>query len=195
MPAVARAIIAMLTQNITRHPTRCVSAPPNSGPMLKPSMRNPVHAPIAAARRSGGMTVPSAANVLGTASAEAKPCKARPVSSMAPLAESAMMADAAANSMRPTIATRRAPKRSEASPPSTMQSGDDEIGVHRPLHVRRAKGEVVGAHRRQCRHDGGPVDADGERRHARRPQHRADAGLPVWRWLRRRRCRHAFRSR
>ncbi|MEA2738947.1 MAG: hypothetical protein QOH05_2254 [Acetobacteraceae bacterium] len=124
MPALASAIIAMLSQNITRQPTRCVTTPPNSGPMLKPSMRNPVHAPIAAARRSGGITVPSAASVLGTASAEAKPCKARPVSSVAALVESAIMADAAANSARPAIATRRAPRRSEASPPSTMQAAE-----------------------------------------------------------------------
>jgi hypothetical protein len=124
MPVVASAIIAMLSQNMTRQPMRCVTAPPNSGPMLKPSMRNPVHAAIPPARRSGGMTVPSAASVLGTASAEARPCKARPVSSMAALLESAMIADAAANSTRPATATRRAPKRSEASPPSTMQAAE-----------------------------------------------------------------------
>ena len=46
--------------------------------MLKPSIRNPAQAPIAAALRSGAALVPTAANVLGTANAAERPCKARP---------------------------------------------------------------------------------------------------------------------
>ena len=36
-----------LSQKIPRQPVMWVSAPPSSGPMLKPSIRNPVQAPIA----------------------------------------------------------------------------------------------------------------------------------------------------
>jgi hypothetical protein len=51
--------------------------------MLKPSIRNPVQAPIAAALRSGAALAFTAARVQGTAKAAAKPCKVRPASSAA----------------------------------------------------------------------------------------------------------------
>ena len=117
-------ISGTLNQKIARHPVKCVSAPPSSGPMLKPSIRNPVQAPIAAARRSGVALVSTAARVLGTANAAARPCKARPASNAACVPAVAMMQDAMANSANPAIDTSRAPNRSAAWPPSTMKAAE-----------------------------------------------------------------------
>ena len=82
-PAIAVSISGTSSQKIMRQPATCVSAPPSSGPMLKPSIRNPVQAPIAAALRSGVALASTAASVLGTANAAARPCKARPASNAA----------------------------------------------------------------------------------------------------------------
>ena len=112
------------SQKITRQPTACVSAPPASGPMLKPSIRNPVQAPIAPALRSGPAPVSTAASVLGTANAAARPCKARPASSAASEPAVAMRQDAKPNSANPTIDASRAPNRSAAWPPSTMKAAE-----------------------------------------------------------------------
>ena len=113
-----------LSQKIMRQPLKCVSAPPSSGPMLKPSIRKPVQAPIAAALRSGAALVSTAARVLGTANAAARPCKARPASSAAWVSAMAMMQDATPNSANPAIDASRAPNRSAAWPPSTMQAAE-----------------------------------------------------------------------
>jgi hypothetical protein len=43
-PAMAANMSRTLSQKITRQPVTWVSAPPSSGPMLKPSIRNPVQA-------------------------------------------------------------------------------------------------------------------------------------------------------
>ncbi len=121
---MAAAISRTLSQKIMRQLVTWVSAPPSSGPMLKPSIRNPDQAPIAAARRSGAAPVSTAASVLGTAKAAARPCRARPASSADGVPEVAMMQDATPNSARPTIAVRRAPNRSAAWPPSTMKAAE-----------------------------------------------------------------------
>jgi hypothetical protein len=68
--------------------------------------------------------VSTAASVLGTANAAARPCKARPASSAVWVPAVAMMQDAAPNSTNPAIDADRAPNRSAASPPSTMQAAD-----------------------------------------------------------------------
>ena len=121
---MALSMSATLNQKITRQPVRCVSAPPSSGPMLKPSIRKPVHAPIAAALRSDAALVSTAASVPGATSAAARPCKARPASSAACVPAVAMMQDATANSANPTIDAGRAPNRSAAWPPSTMNAAE-----------------------------------------------------------------------
>ena len=123
-PAIATNISRTLSQKIARHPVKCVSAPPSSGPMLKPSIRNPDQAPIAAARRSGAALVSTAASVLGTANAAARPCMARPASSSVCVPAMAMMQDAMPNSTSPAIDARRAPNRSAAWPPSTMKAAE-----------------------------------------------------------------------
>jgi hypothetical protein len=123
-PAIALSMSTTLNQKITRQPVKCVNAPPRSGPMLKPSMRKPVHAPIAAALRSEVALVSTAASVLGTAIAAARPCKARPASSSACVPAAAMMQDATANSANPAIDAGRAPNRSAAWPPSTMKAAE-----------------------------------------------------------------------
>jgi hypothetical protein len=92
--------------------------------MLKPSIRKPVHAPIAAALRSDAALVSSAANVLGTATAAARPCKARPASSSAWVPALAMMQDATTNSANPATDAGRAPNRSAPWPPSTMKAAE-----------------------------------------------------------------------
>ncbi len=112
------------SQKIARQPVMCVSAPPNSGPMLKPKIRKPLQAPIAPARRSGAALASTAASVLGTANAAARPCKARPASSPAWVPAIAMMQDATPNSANPAIDARRAPKRSAAWPPSTTNAAE-----------------------------------------------------------------------
>ena len=114
----------MSSQKITRQLVKCVSVPPNSGPTLKPSIRNPAQAAIAAARRSGGELVSTAASVQGTANAAARPCKARPDSSTACVPAMAMMQEAAPNSARPAIEASRAPNRSAARPPSTTKAAE-----------------------------------------------------------------------
>jgi hypothetical protein len=124
IPAMAIAMSATLSQKITRQLVTWVSTPPSSGPMLKPSIRNPVQAPIAADLRSSPALVSTAASVPGTENAAAKPCKARPASSSACVPAMAMMQDARPNSAKPTIDTRRAPKRSAAWPPSTMKAAE-----------------------------------------------------------------------
>src|SRR5829696_1248195 len=48
-PAMAVNMSGTSSQKITRQPVMCVSAPPSSGPMLKPSIRKAVQAPTAAA--------------------------------------------------------------------------------------------------------------------------------------------------
>ena len=123
-PAAAVSMSGTLSQKITRQLVKCVSAPPMSGPMLKPSIRKPVQAPIAAALRSGPALVSTAARVLGTANAAAKPCKARPASSTACVPATAMMQDPTPNSASPTIEVSRAPNRSAAWPPSTMNAAE-----------------------------------------------------------------------
>ena len=66
-------ISGMFNQNIARHPAVWVSRPPNNGPTLKPSIKNPLQAPIYTARRCGVAPVPTAASVLGTAKAAENP--------------------------------------------------------------------------------------------------------------------------
>ena len=124
MPTLATIISRALSQKIARQPAMWVRAPPSSGPMLKPSIRNPVQAPIAAALRSGAALAFTAARVQGTAKAAAKPCKVRPASSAAWLSAMAMIQDATPNSANPTRDDRRTPNRSAARPPSTMQAAD-----------------------------------------------------------------------
>jgi hypothetical protein len=92
--------------------------------MLKPNIRKPVHAPMAAALRSGVALVSTAASVLGTAAAAARPCNARPASSSACEPAAAMIQDATPNSANPAIDANRAPNRSAASPPSTMKAAE-----------------------------------------------------------------------
>jgi hypothetical protein len=82
--------------------------------MLKPRIRNPAQAPIAAALRSGAALVSTAARVLGTATAAARPCKARPASRAVCSKALAMMQDATPNSVNPTIDASREPNRSAA---------------------------------------------------------------------------------
>src|SRR5262249_36931060 len=76
------------------------------------------------ALRSDAALVSSAASVLGTATAAARPCKARPASSSAWVPALAMMQDATTNSARPATAAGRAPNRSAAWPPSTMKAAE-----------------------------------------------------------------------
>jgi hypothetical protein len=121
---MAVSMSATLNQKITRQLVKCVSAPPSRGPMLKPSIRKPVHAPIAAALRSGVALVSTAASVPGATSAAARPCNARPASSSACVPAAAMMQDATANSANPAIDASRAPNRSAAWPPSTMKAAE-----------------------------------------------------------------------
>jgi hypothetical protein len=109
---------------MTRQPMKCVSAPPTSGPMLNPSIRKAVQAPVAAARRSAGALASTAARVPGTANAAASPCNARPTSSAACESASAMMQDPIANSANPAIAVNRAPTRSAAWPPRTIAAAE-----------------------------------------------------------------------
>jgi hypothetical protein len=92
--------------------------------MLKPSIRNPVQAPTAAALRSGAALVSTAARVLGTANAAARPCKARPASSSVCVPAAAMTQDATPNRANPTMDVSRAPNRSAPWPPSTMQAAE-----------------------------------------------------------------------
>src|ERR671935_127625 len=66
-PAIAASMSTTLNQKITRQPAKCVRAPPSSGPTLKPSMRKPVHAPIAPALRCDAALVSTAASMLGNA--------------------------------------------------------------------------------------------------------------------------------
>ena len=108
-PAIATSMRSALSQKIARQPATRVSAPPTSGPMLKPSIRNPVQAAIAAARRGGATLALTAAKVQGTANAAAKPCKARPANRVACMPARAMMQDATAKSASPTIDARRPP--------------------------------------------------------------------------------------
>ena len=82
--------------------------------MLKPSIRNPAQAPIAAALRSGAALVPTAAKVLGTANAAARPCKARPAKSAVCSKATAMMQDATPKSVNPNIDASLEPNRSAA---------------------------------------------------------------------------------
>ena len=113
-----------LSQKIARQLVTWVSAPPSSGPMLKPSIKNPDQAPIAAARRSGAAPSSTAASVLGTANAAASPCSARPASNAVCVPAVAMIQEATPNSARPAIAVSRAPNRSAAWPPSTMNAAE-----------------------------------------------------------------------
>ena len=123
-PADAMHISGMFNQNIARQPAVWVSRPPNNGPTLKPSIKNPLQAPIYTARRCGVAPVPTAASVLGTAKAAERPCRARPANNVvSPLAR-AMTQDATPNSARPATDTWRAPNRSAALPPSTMKDAD-----------------------------------------------------------------------
>src|SRR4051812_1864564 len=123
-PADAAHISGMFSQNIARQPAVWVSRPPNNGPILKPSIKLPLHAPIDTARRCGGGLVPTAASVLGTAKAAERPCRARPANNVVSLLARAMTQDATPNSARPATDTWRAPNRSAALPPSTMQDAD-----------------------------------------------------------------------
>src|SRR6516164_11083636 len=95
------------------------------GPNAEAKHQEPgVQAPDAAARRSRGALVSTAAKVEGTANAAARPCRARPASSAVCVPARAMMQDATANSANPAIDAGRAPKRSAAWPPSTMQAAE-----------------------------------------------------------------------
>ena len=122
MPAIATSVRGTLSTKIIRQLAKWVSAPPRSGPMLKPSIRKPVHAPMAAVRRSGGAPVLTAASVPGTARAAAKPCRARPAISSACVPAAAMTQDAMASIASPSIDVRRAPNQSAAWPPGTMHA-------------------------------------------------------------------------
>jgi hypothetical protein len=124
MPAMAVSISGTSSQKISRQPVAWVMRPPTSGPMLKPSIRKPAHAAIAPARRSGAALRSTAASVLGTRSAAARPCKARPASSMASDPAIAMRHEAAPNSAMPTIAASFGPNRPATWPPSTTKPAE-----------------------------------------------------------------------
>ena len=94
-------ISGMFSQNIMRQLAVWVSRPPNNGPILKPSIKEPLQAPIDTARRCGAALVPTAASVLGTAKAAERPCSARPASNAVSLLARAMTQDATPNSARP----------------------------------------------------------------------------------------------
>ena len=97
------------SQKMERQPAKCVTAPPTSGPMLKPSIRNPLQVPIASARPVSGAASLTAASVPATANAAPSPCSARAPTSTKPAGASAMISDASANSAMPAIDDRRAP--------------------------------------------------------------------------------------
>ena len=89
--------------------------------MLKPSIRKPVQAPIASARRASGAASVTAASVPATANAAPSPCSARAPTTMGPAGASAMKSEASANKAMPAIEERRAPTWSAASPPTMMK--------------------------------------------------------------------------
>ena len=135
-----------LSQKIARQLVTWVSAPPSSGPMLKPSIRNPDQAPIAAARRSGAAPSSTAASVLGTANAAARPCNARPASNA--VCVPAVRDDAGRDAEQRQAGHRRQPR---AEPVRRLAAehderrGDDQVGIDRPLHAARAQGKLASA--------------------------------------------------
>ena len=92
--------------------------------MLKPSIRKPVHAPIARARSDSGTACVTAASVPATAKAAPTPCSARAPTTMAPSTATAMVSEARANAAIPTAEERRAPNWSAASPPRMMNTAE-----------------------------------------------------------------------
>jgi hypothetical protein len=97
-------------------------APPTSGPMLKPSIRKPVHALIDCGRLDSGEASDTAANVPATAKAPPSPCKARAAMTTIPVGPRAISNDARANNPMPKVDEFRAPNRSAASPPRMMNT-------------------------------------------------------------------------
>jgi len=120
----AGSMTSTFSQKFMRHPAKWVMAPPTKGPMLKPSIRKPVQAPIARARSDSGASSDTAASVPGTAKAAPKPCSARAPTTTAPSAAMAMINEARANSALPTADDRRAPNWSAASPPRMMNTAE-----------------------------------------------------------------------
>ncbi len=116
----ATSISGRLSQKLASQPSVWVRNPPTSGPRLKPSIRNPVQAPIAAGR-DAAVVAPATARVPATANAAPSPCSTRPASSRAASGASAMIAEARPNSAQPAAELSRGPKRSASMPPSTMQ--------------------------------------------------------------------------
>ena len=125
-----------LSQKITRQPMTWVSAPPSSGPMLKPSIRNPVQAPIArcpALRRRAGVDRSQGAGHR----------ERRREALQGPSGQQLGLCAGGGNDAGRDAEQRQSDHRCQprAEPISRLAAkhnagrGDDQIGIDRPLHA------------------------------------------------------------
>ena len=85
-----------LIQNAARQETRSTSMPPKSGPIRNALVVHAVHRPIARPCSDFGNVATMSASELGTSSAPAAPCSARPSTKTGPVGASAQSTDVAA---------------------------------------------------------------------------------------------------
>ncbi len=169
-PANATHISGIFSQNITRQLAVWVSRPPNNGPILKPSIKEPLQAPIDMARRCGAALVPTAASVRGPRKRPRDP--ARPPHQQCAL--TARKGDNTGCDAKQCKASHRyqacaEPVRRFAAK-HNAGCRHDQVGVDRPLSANHAKAEFS-PHGRQGSHDRGTVDANSQHGQAGRQQH------------------------
>ena len=99
----------MLIAKIQRHDALSTIQPPASGPTIAAMAPQAVHVPIAAPRCLGANAPTITARELGTSSAPASPCRARPASRTPIVGAAAQTSENTPNAATPIVNTRRSP--------------------------------------------------------------------------------------
>ena len=121
---IASTPIGTLIQNTADQSAFSTSSPPSRGPIASPRPEIPAHTPIAAGSRFGGNVATRIESDSGFISAAPVPWIARAATSIPDVVDSAQPADAAVKIARPTMNSRRRPKRSPSLPPSRISAAN-----------------------------------------------------------------------
>ncbi|KVL14031.1 hypothetical protein WS95_23205 [Burkholderia sp. MSMB1826] len=136
------------TRKMPRQPHAAISRPPTTGPAAIAIDPAAVHAATARARRRGSCRHASfsSASEFGSMAAAPTPCSARAATSIAGATAAPHASDASANSRRPAIYRRRAPKRSPSAPADSISTANASVYAS-TTHCRPATGRCRSAAR------------------------------------------------
>ena len=111
-----------VTTKTARQPAASTSAPPIVGPAAAASAPAALHAPIAAARRSGGVSARMTASDAGIIAAAPAPWRPRATSRIPNDGATAATSDMVVNTNAPPASSARRPSRSAKRPPGASSA-------------------------------------------------------------------------